>query len=520
MITIITVDEKYFTLDGIQFARIFQPLAQGSDAIGIYSIYDTKLQLVNSTKFDEFTIDGSTYANQALTIVALLEVIYSSNAIEDTIENKYPTTGAYRNYTDVIPQGNCKEKNFLNPYKLGTDIMAATFSSGNLQIGEYYRVTGTGAAITHDTVVIDEDEEFRATSTTFSVSSGNPVIKIGSQKALYEDGSQIYTSIILEVGDYYYMYYVGNTQKYDPFYGLGVIDANVSADLSVINGVGNTYRNNADYSRHDQIFLAYKLKSEGVYGGKWQKWEDGIRPIISVSGEYSGANDASNAWLRSAFYDGTQYVIFYIGDASQNGAAHDPKTMWATSADGITWTKQGSITTSGLDDVLVGQMFYANSTYYILRANSALNAIELWSNSSLAATGWTQIETDLISGYNRVYGVSVIDNVVYVSFRSIANDEKIELFSVPSANVATAASWVSVGDLFEMLNADSETTGEYSGQLTPGYTITYNNLLKVDTNKWAVFYSYYKNKMARYPDVRETNIRVLTFANSIPVPSE
>jgi hypothetical protein len=78
MILINTVSDKYFTLDGIQLARIYQPLAQGSAAIGIYSIYDTRQQLVNSTGFSEFLIDGTFYATQEETIEAILTVIWAS----------------------------------------------------------------------------------------------------------------------------------------------------------------------------------------------------------------------------------------------------------------------------------------------------------------------------------------------------------------------------------------------------------------------------------------------------------
>lgn len=77
MVLIETVDTKRFTIDGVTLARIYQPLAQGPSAIGLYSIYDTRQQLLNSTDYDRFTIDGSTYASQTLTIEALLNVIYS-----------------------------------------------------------------------------------------------------------------------------------------------------------------------------------------------------------------------------------------------------------------------------------------------------------------------------------------------------------------------------------------------------------------------------------------------------------
>lgn len=76
MITINTVNDKYFELDGVQFAMIYQPLAQGSEALGIYSIYDTRKQLVNSTKFNQFSINSVVYDTLEETIEALLPIIW------------------------------------------------------------------------------------------------------------------------------------------------------------------------------------------------------------------------------------------------------------------------------------------------------------------------------------------------------------------------------------------------------------------------------------------------------------
>lgn len=78
MIIINTVSETTFSLNGINFAKIYQPLNQGTEAIGIYNVFDTRQQLLNSTKFDEFSIDTVTYATQELTIAAILKVIYNA----------------------------------------------------------------------------------------------------------------------------------------------------------------------------------------------------------------------------------------------------------------------------------------------------------------------------------------------------------------------------------------------------------------------------------------------------------
>lgn len=77
MIIIDTISSEYFSLNGINYAKIYQPLQQGLEQIGIYNIYDTRQQLLNSTLYSEFEIDGISYGTQDLTIAALLDVIFN-----------------------------------------------------------------------------------------------------------------------------------------------------------------------------------------------------------------------------------------------------------------------------------------------------------------------------------------------------------------------------------------------------------------------------------------------------------
>lgn len=76
MTIINTVSEKYFSLNGINFAKIYQPLKQGSENIGIYNVKDSRHQILQSTRFNEIQIDGVTYGSQAETIAQLLNVIF------------------------------------------------------------------------------------------------------------------------------------------------------------------------------------------------------------------------------------------------------------------------------------------------------------------------------------------------------------------------------------------------------------------------------------------------------------
>jgi hypothetical protein len=74
-ITILTVDSGRFSMNGIQYAKIYQPLKQGLTGIGLYNKFDTDQQLLGTTHYSEFVINGSSYGTQALTVAALIPVI-------------------------------------------------------------------------------------------------------------------------------------------------------------------------------------------------------------------------------------------------------------------------------------------------------------------------------------------------------------------------------------------------------------------------------------------------------------
>lgn len=80
MILINTVSSEYFSLNGVQYAKIYQPLKQGENAIGIYSIHDNSQRLVSSTNFSEYSVDGSQYGTSEEAIVAILSVVYGGNS--------------------------------------------------------------------------------------------------------------------------------------------------------------------------------------------------------------------------------------------------------------------------------------------------------------------------------------------------------------------------------------------------------------------------------------------------------
>lgn len=83
MVIINTINEKYFSLNGVNYAKIYQPLKQGNENIGIYNVYDTEQQLVGSTHYSEFEIDGSTFSSQSSAIAAMLPIVFNFKIAED-----------------------------------------------------------------------------------------------------------------------------------------------------------------------------------------------------------------------------------------------------------------------------------------------------------------------------------------------------------------------------------------------------------------------------------------------------
>lgn len=93
MVIIDTISNKYFSLNSIMYARIYQPLKKGTTDIGIVSIYDTRLQLLASTHYSQLQINDVVYTNQADAIAQLLGVIWADPAtlvIDDDILQKTP----------------------------------------------------------------------------------------------------------------------------------------------------------------------------------------------------------------------------------------------------------------------------------------------------------------------------------------------------------------------------------------------------------------------------------------------
>lgn len=96
-----TVSDKYFTLNGTQYAKIYQPLKSGTTSIGLHSIYISK-RLLGPVNYSEYIIDGVVPSSQADAVAALLPVVFEfkiPSEIDSLIDSKleagtYTGTGA------------------------------------------------------------------------------------------------------------------------------------------------------------------------------------------------------------------------------------------------------------------------------------------------------------------------------------------------------------------------------------------------------------------------------------------
>lgn len=83
MIVINNVSERYFSINGVQMAKIFMPMIAGSSAITLNNVFSPDYSLFSPTSFSEVQVDDITYTSQSLLVAALLPVVYLENASFD-----------------------------------------------------------------------------------------------------------------------------------------------------------------------------------------------------------------------------------------------------------------------------------------------------------------------------------------------------------------------------------------------------------------------------------------------------
>lgn len=125
MIIILTVSDKYFSLNGINYAKIYQPLSQGVDSIGIYNIYDTRQQLISSTVYSDYEVEGLTYANQSDTIEAILKTIFDFNVTAE-ISTKTDKGGYVGSTQDLKNELDTKVFEGIDTYQTKVELDAVS----------------------------------------------------------------------------------------------------------------------------------------------------------------------------------------------------------------------------------------------------------------------------------------------------------------------------------------------------------------------------------------------------------
>ena len=355
----------------------------------------------------------------------------------------FPTSGIYRDYKDIIPagQGYCKE------------LLAA--------------------------------QPDPATA--------------GYQTAEFEDCSEVFRPIIIEVGDFYFMYYTASTQKYK-------------------TNLGDTEVNQAksDFQRNNQIFLAWKLKALGPpTGGGWQKYNEGRTPVIAIDTNiYGGGYEVGRVWLRSVFYSTilSKYICAYNCDKGYDGSTHQTYWGFAQSTDGITWTKMGNhYSFNGVGSMWgTGALIEIGNYFYLYTSMQGSQNIDLYRSKDLVA--WTLAQTSVVSATfgTKCYGAKVYDNIIYLVIGDPTYSYNVRLVSAQKLALEFAEAYVNSGTLYSGNSAMSESN---SGE------VNWTDIFRYAAGKWIISYNYYKERYCRYPYVKECGIRQLSFGRTIPHPT-
>lgn len=96
MIVINSISDKYFELNGVKYAKIYQPLKKSSDSLGLISVFDSKNQIIVSEPYYDFRINGITPSNQLEAISLVLDNVFSfevSSEVDRLLTEKLSTGG-------------------------------------------------------------------------------------------------------------------------------------------------------------------------------------------------------------------------------------------------------------------------------------------------------------------------------------------------------------------------------------------------------------------------------------------
>lgn len=139
MITINTVSNKRFSLNGIEYVKNFLSFVAGNRLL-IYNAYERDDERCDLTLFSDFTVNGNTYPSALSLQAALLDVIYTRNSLGEIEQPPYKE--------DFIAD---ETQNFIVPN--GVKIKNVSLNRAGAYANEWYQ---TGNTITVTSSVIDD----------------------------------------------------------------------------------------------------------------------------------------------------------------------------------------------------------------------------------------------------------------------------------------------------------------------------------------------------------------------------
>lgn len=132
MVTINSINDDYFEIEGIRYAKIYQPLKQGSESLLITNIYDTKLILLGPVSYSDLLINGEIATSLNSCISALLEVIYSTKLsdLTELIELKADKGTYSGSLSDLKTEVDTKVYSGAITYQTLSDLTSITPATG------------------------------------------------------------------------------------------------------------------------------------------------------------------------------------------------------------------------------------------------------------------------------------------------------------------------------------------------------------------------------------------------------
>lgn len=105
------INAKTFSYNGRNYTKNFIAIKQGNTNIAIHNAYDTKFQLVGSTHFNQFQVNGIVYTSQADLMANLVNILFVKNL----------GSGAISNTSELINDG----ADGINPFVTTADLPSA-----------------------------------------------------------------------------------------------------------------------------------------------------------------------------------------------------------------------------------------------------------------------------------------------------------------------------------------------------------------------------------------------------------